>query len=57
MKMEQIQYVIRYRRVEIFEGNTHAEGRKSSAARSMANVMALQGLDGRSEERPKPPRN
>ena len=31
-------------------------GRKSSAARSMANVMALQGLDGCNEERPKPPR-
>ena len=31
-------------------------GRKSSAARSMANVMALQGLDGSNEERPKPPR-
>ena len=31
-------------------------GRKSSAARSMANVMALQGLDGWNEERPKPPR-
>ena len=31
-------------------------GRTSSAARSIANVIALQGLDGGSEERPKPPR-
>jgi hypothetical protein len=31
-------------------------GRKSSAARSMANVMALKELDGWNEERPKPPR-
>ena len=38
------------------QGNPMQRGRKSSAARSITNVMSLQGLDVRNVGRPKPPR-
>jgi hypothetical protein len=42
--------------LEIRKETPMQRGRKSSAARAVANVMALQGLDGWNEGRPKAPR-